>query len=77
MTIKQKPIPPIQSAYLNIKTARNDALDAIDDYHKDRMEDCKMWVDNAISQLQSASAKIGAHIVKIENRKKAKNKKKP
>ena len=77
MTIKPKPLPPIMSAYLNIKTARNDALDALDDYQKDRMEDCKIWVDNAISQLQSASAKIGAHILKMENRKKAKNRKKP
>jgi len=65
------------SAYLNIKTARNDALDALDDYQKDRMEDCKIWVDNAISQLQSASTKIGTHILKMENRKKAKNRKKP
>jgi len=77
MTKKPKPLPPIMSAYLNIKTARNDALDALDDYQKDRMDDCKMWVDNAISQLQSASAKIGAHILKMENRKKAKNRKKP
>jgi len=58
------PIPAIQSAYLNLTQTQRDCEWAKDAYGDDRLPDCLMWIDNALSQLQSARAKIAAHLEK-------------
>ena len=54
-------IPAISSAYLNIGTARSDALMAEDAWEKENWPDALMWINEAINQLQSARSKITEH----------------
>jgi hypothetical protein len=55
------PIPAIQSAVLNIGTAASDCGSARDAWIESNWADAVMWINNAISQLESARAKIEAH----------------
>jgi len=55
------PIPAIESAILNIGTAVNDCEWAKSKWIDGEWNDCTMWISNAISQLESARAKIYAH----------------
>lgn len=55
------PIPAIQSAVLNIGTAASDCVSARDAWIESNWDDAVMWINNAISQLESARAKIEAH----------------
>lgn len=54
-------IPAIQSAVLNIGTAMSDCESARDAWIESNWNDATMWLSNAISQLESAKAKIYAH----------------
>lgn len=54
-------IPAIQSAILNICTACDDCYAAERAWLDDNWDDCVMWINNAIAQLESARAKIKAH----------------
>ena len=54
-------IPAIQSAVLNIGTAMSDCESARDAWIEANWNDATMWITNAISQLESAKAKIYAH----------------
>jgi hypothetical protein len=54
-------IPAIQSAMLNIGTAASDCGSARDAWTDANWDDAVMWINNAISQLESARAKIEAH----------------
>jgi hypothetical protein len=55
------PIPPIESAILNIGTAVNDCEWAKSKWIDGEWNDCTMWISNAIAQLESARSKIYAH----------------
>ena len=55
------PIPAIQSAVLNIGTAASDCGSARDAWIEANWGDAVMWINNAISQLESARAKIKSH----------------
>lgn len=54
-------IPAIQSAALNIGTAARDADSALECWDDEKWAASVMWINNAISQLESARAKISAH----------------
>ena len=54
-------IPAIQSAVLNIGTAMSDCESARDAWIEANWNDATIWISNAISQLESAKAKIYAH----------------
>jgi hypothetical protein len=54
-------ISAIESAILNICTACDDCDSAERAWLDDNWEDCVMWINNAIAQLESARAKIKAH----------------
>jgi hypothetical protein len=54
-------IPAIESAILNICTACDDCDYAERAWFNDNWNDCVMWINNAIAQLESARAKIKAH----------------
>ena len=56
-----RPIPAIESAYLNIGTAANDCVSARIAWADENWNDATMWISNAIAQLESAKAKIYAH----------------
>ena len=56
------PIPAIQSAVLNIGTAASDCTSASDAWIDANWDDAVMWINNAISQLESARAKIQSHV---------------
>lgn len=60
-TEKPKAISAIESAYLNIETARGDCISARACCVVGDWDDAVMWINNAIAQLESASAKIEAH----------------
>lgn len=60
------PIPAIQSAVLNIGTAASDCGSARDAWIESNWADAVMWINNAISQLESARAKIEAHTANVE-----------
>jgi len=55
------PVPQIQSAYLNILIAVDDADDAKDAWGRERWDHAIMHIDLAIEQLQSAKYKIQHH----------------
>ena len=55
------PIPPIESAILNIGTAVNDCEWAKSKWIDGEWNDCTMWISNAITQLEAARSKIYAH----------------
>ena len=61
--------PPIISAFLNIGTAIGDCESARAAWVDDNWNDCLMWINNAIAQLESARSKISAHqeLEKSEN----------
>jgi hypothetical protein len=54
-------ISAIESAILNICTACDDCDSAERAWLDDNWNDCVMWINNAIAQLESARAKIKAH----------------
>lgn len=54
-------IPAIQSAALNLGTAARDADNALECWDEEKWDDAVMWINNAISQLESARAKIMTH----------------
>lgn len=54
-------IPAIQSSVLNIGTAMSDCESAREAWIEGNWNDATMWISNAISQLESAKAKIYAH----------------
>ena len=56
-----KEIPAIESAVINIGTAASDCGSARDAWIESNWADAVMWINNAISQLESARAKIEAH----------------
>jgi hypothetical protein len=55
------PIPAIESSVLNIGTAVNDCEWAKSKWIDGEWDDCVMWINNAINQLESARSKIQAH----------------
>jgi hypothetical protein len=55
------PIPAIQSAVLNIGTAASDCGSARDAWIESNWADAVVWINNAISQLESAREKIEVH----------------
>jgi hypothetical protein len=55
------PIPALESSVLNIGTAVNDCEWAKSKWIDGEWDDCVMWINNAISQLESARSKIQAH----------------
>lgn len=54
-------IPAIESSVLNIGTAVNDCELAKSKWIDGEWNDCLMWINNAIAQLESARSKIQAH----------------
>lgn len=60
-----EPIPAIQSAYLNLKTAIADSESAMCEWEVCQWPSAVMWIENAQSQLASAKAKIEAHAARI------------
>lgn len=54
-------IQAIDSAILSICTACDDCYAAERAWLDDNWDDCMMWINNAIAQLESARAKIKAH----------------
>ena len=54
--------PPILSAYLNMRTAKNDCDSAANAWERENLNDASMWITNAIAQLESAKAKISAYL---------------
>ena len=54
-------IQAIDSAILNLGTAIGDCESARTAWVYDNWDDCIMWTNNAIAQLESARAKIKAH----------------
>ena len=60
------PIPAIQSAVLNIGTAASDCASARDAWIDANWDDALMWTNCAIAQLESARAKIQAHVANAD-----------
>ena len=54
-------ITAIESAVINIGTAASDCGSARDAWIESDWADAVMWINNAISQLESARSKIEAH----------------
>ncbi len=54
-------IPAIQSAAINLGTAGRDTDMALECWDDNNWADALVWINNAISQLESARAKIVAH----------------
>ncbi len=54
-------LPAIESAYLNMQTARRDCEHAQNAWALDNWDDSVMWINNAISQLESARHKIKSY----------------
>ena len=52
------PIPQIQSAYLNLRTATSDVESASEAWEEERWASAVMHIDLAIQQLASAKHKI-------------------
>jgi len=55
-----EPLPPILSAVLKIGTAMSDCESARDAWIDANWSDATMWISKAITQLESAKAKIYA-----------------
>ena len=54
-------IPPLQSSILNIGTAVNACEWAKSKWINGDWNDCVMWINDAIAQLESAKSKIEKH----------------
>lgn len=58
----KEPTESLNSAFLCMGTAQGDVESARDSWVEERWNDTIMWIDLAIKQLESAKAKVEAHI---------------
>ena len=60
-------VPSIHSAAINICIATQDCESAGDNWQDENWDNAVMWINNAISQLESARAKIQSHVANAQN----------
>lgn len=58
----KEPIESLNSAFLCMGTAQGDIEAARDSWIEERWNDALMWINFSMRQLESAKAKVEAHI---------------